>query len=95
MTVALVTKVGSDWTLLARVTAKNGSGAASPTTSEGNLVTQANVSSITVQKKDVAGNVLNSSSPTVATTIYNTLQTGGIWGNLSGGGNFEYDIPNS
>lgn len=81
--------------LYMRVTAFNGSGAASPVANEGNLVTQANVSSIAVKAYDMESGEQNGTTlaPVVADTIYNTLQTTGIWARLTNGGNCRIVLP--
>jgi len=90
---SIVTKKDSSFTVLGRITAKNGSGAASPTASEGNLVQQADISSISIKQLDASGNEISgrSATPSVSDVIHDTLQTSGIWGAISGGGNFEWD----
>jgi len=90
---SISTKKDSSFTVLGRVTAKNGSGAASPIPSEGNLVQQDDVSTITIRQINESGTVLNTETPTVSSVIHDTIQTSGVWGAISGGGNFEWDAP--
>lgn len=85
-------------TVLHRFCAISGTGAASPDTSEGNLITQADTSSVAVKVFDGSGTqVLTTLAPSVSSVIYDTLQTSGTWGNLIEGGytggNFRYTIP--
>lgn len=87
-------------TILGRLTARDGSGAASPTATEGNLLQQADLSAIQVKVFD-----LGSATPDTATTtlasgtdfnisdvVYDTIQTSGIWGLINGGGNYLHDL---
>lgn len=90
---AVVTNEDSSWKLLGRVTAEAGSGAASPIPSEGNLVEQADVSSVTVKLFDDDGIQQQTSSPAVSATIIDSLNTSGIWENLPHGGNFQFAVP--
>ena len=81
-------------TLIARFASIFGTGAASPDTTEGNLILQADVSSISVKVFDVDGTQISTTlSPSPASTIFDTLQTSGTWENLSRGGNFRYSVP--
>jgi hypothetical protein len=81
-------------TLIARFASIFGTGAASPDTTEGNLILQADVSSISVKVFDIDGTQISTTlAPSAASTIFDTLQTSGTWGNLSRGGNFRYSVP--
>jgi hypothetical protein len=83
-------------TLIARFASIFGTGAASPTTTEGNLILQADVSSISVKVFDVDGAQIGTTlTPSAASTIFDTLQTAATWGNLSRGGNFRYSVDGS
>lgn len=79
-----------------RFCAISGSGAASPVTKEGNLITQSNVSSISVKIFDSTETQISTTlTPTAASTVFDTLQTTLTWGNIPDklGGNFRYVIP--
>lgn len=80
--------------LLARFAAVSGSGAASPQTKEGSLITQADVSSIAVKVFDSDKNQVGSTlAPTASATVFDTLQTTATWENMTDGGNFRYVVP--
>lgn len=80
--------------IIARFWAIAGSGAASPVTTEGNLITQADVSSIAVRVFDADKSQIGSTlTPSASSTVFDTLQTSGTWGNLKDGGNFRYTVP--
>lgn len=80
-------------TLIARFASVFGSGAASPDTTEGNLIQQADVSSISVKVFDSDGAQIGSTlTPTASSVIFDTIQTSGTWGNLQRGGNFRYSV---
>lgn len=82
--------------LYMRVTAFAGTGSASPVASEGNLLKIADVASIAVKAYDVTDGTQNGTTlaPTVNTTIYDTLQTTGVWSRISsGGGNCRIVCP--
>jgi len=95
---AIVNQDG-DVTLLGRVCFRDATGATSPSPCEGKLVQQADLSSITVELFDLDGadpdTADQTSTPTIADVIFNTLQTSDIWTNVSGGGNFLFDVPAS
>jgi hypothetical protein len=81
-------------TLIARFASIFGTGAASPDATEGNLILQADVSSISVKVFDVDGTQISTTlAPTAASTIFDTLQTAATWGKLNDGGNFRYTVP--
>lgn len=84
-------------TLLGRLCARDGTGAASPTATEGNLAKQADISSIEAKVFDLSGTTPTTATQTytltVSSVIYDTLQTSGVWGLIDGGGNFLYDLP--
>ncbi len=86
----------TQFTLMARFCAINGSGAVSPVAKEGNLITQANVSSVSVKVFDAAGAlILTELTPSAASTVFDTLQTSATWGNIEDGlgGNWRYTVP--
>ena len=80
--------------IIARFAAISGSGAASPVDTEGNLITQSDVSSIAVKVFDADKMQVGSTlTPSASSTVFDTLQTSGTWGNLKDGGNFRYTVP--
>lgn len=82
------------YTILARLCARVASGAASPVETEGKLIQQADVTSVTCKVYDSTGALVISTTPTVSDVIYNTLQTSQVFAKVSqGGGNFLYQIP--
>ncbi len=95
-TYSAVISEDGDVTLLARVSARNGSGATSPVAAEGTLIQQADVSSLALSQYDSSGTATgNTSTPVIATSIYDTLQTSTddpIWNNLTSGGNVAVDV---
>lgn len=80
-------------TVLGRLCARNGSGAVSPIATEGELLQQADISSITVKAYDEAGTLITSTTPTISDVIYDALQTTGVFSKIARGGNFAYDCP--
>lgn len=80
-------------TILARLCAKTATGSASPVPEEGNLLLQADVTSVTCKIYDEGGTIVISTTPTTSDVVYDTLQTTGVWKNLARGGNFLYTIP--
>src|SRR5262245_55863405 len=85
------------FTILGLITARVGTGVDAPDPTEGKLIKQADLTSITIAVYDPLGDVpdtpLFTVSPMIADVIYDTLQTTGVWGLLSNGGNFLYDVP--
>jgi hypothetical protein len=79
--------------LIARVTSISGSGATSPISSEDKLITQADVSSISVKVYDSSGTLITSATPSAASTVFDTIQTSLSWQGLTVGGNFRYILP--
>ena len=88
-----------DFSIIGRVTAFDGTGAASPLEEEGNLVKQADLTSIQVKiyntQSETPTTAEQTANPTVASVIFDTLQTTGIWKLIRGGGNFKYDVAAS
>lgn len=83
-------------TLLARVCAIAGTGSTSPVASEGKLIKQADVSSISVKAFDEDGTQIGSTqTATISTTIFDTIQTSETWALIPSGGNFRYTCPTS
>lgn len=78
-----------------RFTALTATGNTSPVSSEGDLIRQADVSSITCQVYGPTGSLINTYTPTAASNVYDTIQTAEEWENLTDGGNFLYTIPAS
>ena len=70
---------------------------ASPVAAEGYLLKQADCASISVIAYVNAAQIGTTQTPSVASTIYDTLQTAAIWGTVgsSGGGNARYQVPAS
>lgn len=87
----------SDVTVLGRVVARNGSGAA--VTDEGNLLQQADVSSISYKTFDLDSDTptaaIESGALTVASVILDAAVTGEIWTQDATGYNFIHDVPAS
>lgn len=82
--------------LLGLLTADGGSGAAAPDATYGNLVQQADVSSITVRAYASDGSQNGTTqTPVIADCIYDTIQTTGILSQIPGGGNFVFSCPTS
>lgn len=82
--------------LLARFTAISGSGLESPIAKEGNLITQADVSDISVSVFDSSkAQIGSTANPSASSTIFDTLQTELTWKNIKFGGNFRYVVPGS
>lgn len=79
--------------LIARFTSISGSGSTSPIESEDKLITQSDVSTITVKVYDSTGTLIQSYTPSAASTVYNTIQTALSWQRLPLGGNFRYMLP--
>jgi len=80
--------------IIARFAAISGSGAASPVTTEGTLILQADVASVAVKVFDADKTQVGSTlTPSASSTVFDTLQTAGTWGNLKDGGNFRYAVP--
>lgn len=87
-------------TVLARVTARNGSGAATGVSGEGNWVEQADISTITYKLFNLDGDTpstaIESGSLTVSDIIIDTPVTStAIWTKDDVGYNFLHDISNS
>lgn len=83
-------------TLLARVCAIAGTGSTSPVASEGKLIRQADVSSISVKAFDEDDAQIGSTqTATISATIFDTVQTSETWSLIPGGGNFRYTCPAS
>ena len=80
-------------TILGRVAALNGGGSASPVESEGTLVVQSDITSISVKVYSSLNVLINTYTPAASNVIYNTLQTTGVFSKLDQGGNFLYTIP--
>ena len=95
---AIVNEDG-DVTLLGRVCFRDASGATSPNPTEGKLVQKADLSAIEINLFDLDATDPNEAvqtvTPTIADVVYDTLQTSEIWGLITGGGNFLYDVPAS
>lgn len=81
------------YTVLARVCARQASGSASPVTSEGVLITQSDLASITCKVYDAGGTVIVTTTPSISDVVYNTIQTTGVFSRIPNGGNFLYQIP--
>jgi hypothetical protein len=85
------------FTILGLITSRDGNGAPALNPTEGNLITQADLSDVTIAIYDPLGDTpetpLFTQSLDIATVIFDVLQTTGIWGLLSDGGNFLFDIP--
>lgn len=83
--------------LLGRLASPDATGDASPVSSEGNLVVQADVASITLAVYDTSGcapeTAVYSATLAAGDVIFDTLQTSGIWANLSYGGNLYVAVP--
>ena len=86
---------GETLTMYGRLTAPGASGDASPVTAEGNLVKRADVSSISLTSISDGVQIGTTQSLTVATVIYQTIQTTGGWENVDDGGNALLTIPAS
>jgi len=89
---------GAPLDLFARLTAATtNSMTASPVAAEGYLLKQADCSSISVIAYVNAAQIGTTQTPSVASTIYDTMQTTYIWGAVggSGGGNARYQVPAS
>ncbi len=91
---------GGTATVLAIVTARNGSGnpAIDKTGKDvGNAVRQADLASITCQVTDTGTtpeSVIANPTVTIATSIYDVIQAGGLWNvDNSTGYNFLHDLP--
>ena len=85
----------TQFTLMARFCAIAGSGAVSPVAKEGNLITQANVSSISVKIYDASGTIIGTElTPTASSTVFDTLGTTATWLNIEDGlgGNWRYTV---
>jgi hypothetical protein len=73
-----------------------GTRTASPVATEGFLIKQADVTSISVRGWIGRIQVGSTQTPTVSNVIYDTLQTTGAWATVTGGGgNAYYQIPAS
>ena len=93
------------FSLLGRLTAFDGTGAASPLAYEGNLVKQADLSTVTIKlfnlDSDTPTTPEQTATLTISAVVFDTLQTTGIWtllktsGGVSLGGNFKYDVAAS
>lgn len=81
------------YTIMGRFCALVASGAASPNASEGTLILQADITSISVKAYDATGTLITSTTPAVADVWYDTLQTTGVWLKVAKGGNFRYTCP--
>ena len=81
------------YTVLARVCARQASGSASPVASEGVLVNQSDVDSISCKVYDASGTVIITTVPVVSDVIYIAIQTTGVFNRMPNGGNFLYQIP--
>ena len=79
--------------VLARLCARTASGAASPVESEGTLLNQSDISSISCKVYDPEGTLIVQTTPVVSDAVYNTLQTTGVFSRMPNGGNFVYKIP--
>ena len=79
--------------LLGRITAVVGSGDASPIPTEGNLINQGDITSISVAAYVNGRQISTTKTPSASSIIFNTLQTGGIWGLIDQGGNAKYKVP--
>lgn len=89
---------GAPSDLMGRLTVRDiGSPArtASPILREGYLIRQADVSSISAKAYLAGVQVGTTQSPSVASVIYDTLQTTATWGWVQGGGNAHYQAPAS
>ena len=88
-------------TILARITARNGSGAATGINGEGNFLQIADVSTITVSVFDVDSAtpdtpIVDGATVTVATAVLDTVVTSNvIWTKDTTGYNFLHDLPAS
>ena len=80
-------------TILARVCARVASGSLSPIQTEGSLLKQADVSSISCKVYDEVGTLIAETAPSKTNVIYDTLQTTGVFARIVRGGNFAYDVP--
>lgn len=99
-TVQCVFNEDGDATLLARVTARNGSGAATGVNGEGNYLQIADVSTITCDVYDRSSSTpdtaINSPTVTVASAILNTVVTANtIWTDTAAGYNFIFDLDST
>ena len=89
---------GTPLDVVTRMTAWTTAGSvASPVASEGYLLKQADVSSISVKAYVNGVQIGTTQTPSPSTVIYDTLQSGSPWGKVaaSGGGNAHYQIPAS
>ena len=88
---------GSPLDLFARLTAVTTAGmTASPVASEGYLIKQADVSSISVKSYSSGVQIGTTQSPSPSAVIYDTLQTAAVWGVVGvSGGNAKYQVPAS
>lgn len=88
---------GAPLDLFARLTAVTTAGmTASPVASEGYLIKQADVSSISVKSYASEVQVGTTQAPAVSSVIYDTLQTSAVWGVVGvSGGNAKYQVPAS
>jgi hypothetical protein len=85
----------TQFTLMARFCAISGSGAVSPVAKEGNLITQANVSSTSIKIYDASGTIIGTEiTPSAASTVFDTLQSSATWLNIEDGlgGNWRYTV---
>lgn len=87
----------NDVYILSRLTGYDASGPASPIETEGNLVKQADLASITLKTFDVLSaaptTAVYSATLVISTVVFDALQTSGIWGLLEDGGNFLARVP--
>jgi len=70
-------------------------GDTSPIESEGKLIKQSDVSSISCKVYDATNTLINTYTPTAASNVFDTIQTTLSWLLLEDGGNFRYTIPAS
>jgi len=89
-----------DCTVLARVTARNGSGSATGVSGEGNWIQQADLSTITCKVFDLSGTTPNTEIATPTVTISTEIQdtpvtATTIWTQGTTGYNFLHDLAAS
>ena len=80
-------------TVMGRFCARQATGSASPVAKEGNVLLQADITSISVKAYDATGTLIVETTPAKADVWFDTLQTSGVWTAVVRGGNFLYDCP--
>lgn len=87
---------GTALELVGRLTATDGTGAASPVAAEGNLLVQGDIASIAITAWG-EGDVQRGTTyaPDKTAVISNTLQTTGVWRNVPKGGNLKFTCPST